>query len=59
MPFVISHGITFFIVSEEIAKPTPENSPVFEKIAEVIPMTSPLILRSGPPELPGLIGASV
>jgi hypothetical protein len=28
-------------------------------MAVLMPMTSPLMLRSGPPELPGLIEASV
>ena len=28
-------------------------------MAELTPMTSPLMFTSGPPELPGLIGASV
>jgi hypothetical protein len=46
-------------VFEGIANPTPADSPVDENIAVFIPMTSPLRSRSGPPELPGLIGASV
>ena len=56
---VISDGTTFVIVSDGIAKPTPANWPVVENMAELIPITSPLMLSSGPPELPGLIGASV
>ena len=37
----------------------PENSPVLDWIAVVIPITSPCISSSGPPELPGFIAASV
>jgi len=33
--------------------------PVSLAIAELMPMTSPRMFRSGPPELPGLIAASV
>ena len=33
--------------------------PEVEKIWELIPMSSPFMLKSGPPELPGLIAASV
>ena len=47
------------IVFDGIAKPTPANWPVVEKMAELMPITSPLILSKGPPALPGLIGASV
>jgi hypothetical protein len=39
-----------------IAKPIPCAVP---RIAVFIPMTCPFRLRSGPPELPGLIEASV
>ena len=42
-----------------MANPIPANSPVEEKIAVLIPTTSPLRFNKGPPELPGLIGASV
>src|SRR5438128_6249472 len=47
------------MVLDGIGNPIPENSPVDEKIAEFIPTTSPLIFSKGPPELPGLIGASI
>jgi hypothetical protein len=52
-------------VFEATAKPTPEldPSPVEVVLSVAIwsarPMTSPLPSSSGPPELPGLIGASV
>ncbi len=42
-----------------IAKPMPMLPPVREMIAELIPTSSPLKFTSAPPELPGLIDASV
>ena len=42
-----------------MAKPIPVLEPVRVKIAEFTPTTSPRMLISGPPELPGLIAASV
>ena len=42
-----------------MAKPTPWNPPLRVAMALAIPMTSPRVLISGPPELPGLIAASV
>ena len=50
---------------EVIAKPRPMLPPAADTdpggwaIAELIPTTSPAALTSGPPELPGLIAASV
>jgi hypothetical protein len=41
------------------AKPMPMFPPEGEKIAVLTPTTSPEVPNSGPPELPGLIGASV
>ena len=46
-------------VSTGTAKPTPALVPVGLKMAEVMPITRPLLSRSGPPELPGLMAASV
>ncbi|MNC98753.1 hypothetical protein D3C83_168110 [compost metagenome] len=44
----------------EIAKPTPMLPLLpWVAIALLMPMTSPFMLTSAPPELPGLIGASV
>jgi hypothetical protein len=40
-------------------KPTPSLPPPFEAMAVLIPITSPFMFTSGPPELPGLIAASV
>ena len=42
-----------------IAKPMPTLPPVREMIAELMPTSSPFKLTSAPPELPGLIDASV
>ncbi len=41
------------------AKPTPAEVPVREAIAVLTPTSSPRRFTSGPPELPGLIAASV
>ena len=59
LPFCMSAGISFNNIFDGIAKPTPEYTPVFENMAVFIPTTSPFILSKGPPELPGLISASV
>ena len=42
-----------------IAKPRPTDPPLLLKMEELTPTTSPRALVSGPPELPGLIAASV
>ena len=42
-----------------IEKPMPTLPPVGEKIAVFIPKTSPSKLKSGPPELPLFMDASV
>ena len=41
------------------AKPMPSLPPDFELIEELMPTISPSRFASGPPELPGLIAASV
>ena len=41
------------------AKPTPDEVPVREKMAVLIPIRSPSMSTSAPPELPGLMAASV
>ena len=41
------------------AKPTPSLPPLWLAIWELIPITAPEESSSGPPELPGLIAASV
>ena len=45
-------------VSLGMAKPMPTEAPVGETITELTPITWPSMLNTGPPELPGLIGAS-
>ncbi len=42
-----------------IANPIPMFSPVPDRICELMPISSPLVFTSAPPELPWLIGASV
>src|ERR1051326_7497454 len=46
-------------VSTGTAKPTPSPPPPVDLIWELMPITWPLALSSGPPELPWLIAASV
>ncbi len=41
------------------AKPTPELDCTLDSMAVLMPMTSPARVISGPPELPGLMAASV
>jgi hypothetical protein len=42
-----------------MAKPSPSLPPPRERMEEFTPITSPSALTSGPPELPGLMEASV
>ncbi len=42
-----------------MAKPTPVEVPVRDKIEVLRPIRSPSMSTRGPPELPGLIAASV
>jgi hypothetical protein len=56
---LINVGTTFVIVLEGTANPIPEKPLLPDNIAVFIPMTCPCIFNRGPPELPGLIGASV
>ena len=44
---------------EGIAKPMPTEPPLGEAMAVLIPITSPLMEKAGPPELPWLIAASI
>ncbi len=50
---------TCFTSAAGIAKPTPDAPPEAERIAVFTPIRSPFMSTSGPPELPGLIAASV
>ena len=51
---LISEGSSRSMVLDGMAKPTPCEP---FTVAVVIPMTTPLAFRSGPPELPGFMGA--
>ena len=42
-----------------MAKPMPMLPPEGDTICELMPMSSPSVVTSAPPELPWLIGASV
>ena len=42
-----------------MAKPTPEELPEAERMALFTPISRPALSSSGPPELPGLMAASV
>ena len=46
-------------VAAGVAKPMPIEPPEGERIAVLMPMTSPTMLNNGPPELPLLMEASV
>src|SRR4051794_26727273 len=59
LPFLISFGTTSLTVSDGTAKPTPELEPLCDAICELMPITRPAASSSGPPELPGLMAASV
>ncbi len=48
-----------FAVSDGTAKPMPMEPPEGEMMAVLMPTTSPCMLKSGPPELPRLMAASV
>ncbi len=58
-PLDLSCSTTVFTMLLGIANPIPMYPPERLKIAVFMPITSPLRLISGPPELPGLIAASV
>ncbi len=57
--FIYNWLIRFLAVSTGMANPIPILPPLSEKMKVLIPITSPRILISGPPELPGLMAASV
>ena len=57
-PLASNWATTRLTVSLGMAKPMPTEAPVGETMTELTPMTWPSILNTGPPELPGLIGAS-
>jgi hypothetical protein len=59
LPRAMSCGTTRFTVSIGTAKPTPDDAPDGLKIAVFTPISRPALSSYGPPELPGLIAASV
>ena len=59
VPCAMSSGTTSFTVSTGTAKPMPALAPDGLAICVFTPMRRPALSRSGPPELPGLIAASV
>ena len=59
MPNSCSWLTTLAARFEGTAKPMPMDPPVGETMAVFTPITSPSMLKSGPPELPRLIAASV
>ena len=58
-PYCFSCLNTVRTVADGIAKPRPSLPPDGEMMNVLTPTTSPWMLTSGPPEFPGLIGASV
>ncbi len=56
LPLLISWVTTCFAMLTGMAKPMPWPAAT---MAVLIPITSPYMLSSGPPELPGLMEASV
>ena len=59
LPCAMSSGTTSFTVSTGTAKPIPALAPDGLAICVFTPMRRPALSSSGPPELPGLIAASV
>ena len=59
LPFSIRMSAIFLARFDGMEKPTPAYWPVCVAIAVFRPITCPSMLTSGPPELPGLIAASV
>jgi hypothetical protein len=58
-PNLMSWSMTARAITTGTAKPMPMLPPAGPMIAVLMPMSSPLRLTSAPPELPGLIEASV
>ena len=59
LPWSTSCAMTLLAILAGIAKPMPMLPPEGDRICELMPTSSPLVLTSAPPELPWLIGASV
>ena len=58
-PYCLNCLNTVLTVALGIAKPRPSLPPDCDRMNVLTPTTSPRMLTSGPPEFPGLIGASV
>ena len=58
-PKAMSCGTTSLTVLTGMANPMPALPPLGEKMAVLTPTSCPSELSNGPPELPGLIAASV
>jgi hypothetical protein len=56
---LISSGTTRRTIDTGMAKPTPELERDGDSMAKLTPTTLPARSSSGPPELPGLMAASV
>ena len=56
---LFAEAITTCTMLTGIAKPMPCDPPEREKIAVLMPTSRPCVSTSAPPELPGLIAASV
>ena len=59
LPLSISCVMTLRAMFAGIEKPIPMLPPDGDRICELMPISSPSVLTSAPPELPWLIGASV
>ncbi len=59
VPTLTADSTTCFTMFEGMAKPMPIEPPVRVKIAVLMPMSLPSRVTSAPPELPGLMAASV
>ena len=58
-PFLMRSVVICLTVAAGMAKAMPTLPPLGEKIAVLTPTTSPLRLKSGPPELPLFTAASI
>ena len=52
-------SVVAFAICAGMAKPAPAKEPEFEMMKVLMPISSPCAFTSAPPELPGLIAASV
>ncbi|KJU82530.1 hypothetical protein MBAV_005276 [Candidatus Magnetobacterium bavaricum] len=59
LPFFMRLSMTVLAMLVGMAKPMPWYPPLVENMAVLIPTSSPLMLTRAPPELPGLMAASI